>query len=312
MQLGTAVKRFVRGYFATHERSDKTIRAYTSDLDQFVRFMGARKVLDDLSPECVEAWAHALRKADYEPASIRRKLASLRGFCNYWTRRNVLPSSPFWRIRLNLGAARQLPRVLTLAEVTDLLRYATRRARAHPAWSRSSVGPAFLTYRNLAIVELLFATGLRVGELAAIRLEHVSTMDRSIVVQGKGRRERLAFVSEPKSFATLKTYARAREGIDAKSTALFINVRKRPLSTQTIAKVVDDLARGAGLQKHVTPHMLRHTIATLLLKNGADLRVIQEFLGHASISMTQRYTHVARDQLDRIVAECHPGLSIRR
>lgn len=307
MKLTVAIDQFINGYFSTHDRSLKTLQAYTSDLQQFCRFLKRPgRDVNTLAPEDVEAWALALKRDTYQPASIRRKMASLRTFCNYWARRNVLTSSPFWRLRLNLGASRTLPRVLTSDEVAALLRCATREAAAYPARAQSVFGDAFFAQRNHAVVELLFATGLRVGELAAMQLEDLSLEDRSLIVHGKGRRERLAFLVEPRSFAVVSAYARARENVDADTSAFFINAERRPLSTQSIAALLHRLASSAGIKRRVTPHMLRHTIATLLLRNGVDLRIVQEFLGHASITMTQRYTHVAKEQLVRSLEQRHP------
>jgi site-specific recombinase XerD len=293
----------------------------------------------------VEGWARELREKGYQPTSIRRKLAALRALCNYWVRRNVLAASPFWRLRLNLGSARTLPRVLSADEVAALLREAARRARAHPAAARHGLGPGFLAVRDLAIVELLFATGVRVGELVGIRLDDLSLQERSILIRGKGRRQRLAFLTEPQSLQAVQQYVKLRTALPAllapmaapadptaersdpatarsdqiaasahrttapaggPTAALFVNSAGRALTTQGVATALRGLAQAAGIPRRVTPHMLRHTVATLLLRNGADLRVVQEFLGHASIVMTQRYTQVAKEQLIRTLENHHP------
>jgi site-specific recombinase XerD len=215
MRLQRAVDQFLSGYFATHERSLKTSRAYATDLEQFLAFVKRGSALDALTPDAVEAWARDLRQKDYQPTSIRRKLAALRALCNYWVRRNVLAASPFWRLRLNLGSARTLPRVLSADEVAALLREAARRARAHPAAARHGLGPGFLAVRDLAIVELLFATGVRVGELVGIRLDDLSLQERSILIRGKGRRQRLAFLTEPQSLQAVQQYVKLRTALPA-------------------------------------------------------------------------------------------------
>lgn len=310
MQLRSAVVQFLSGYFATHEHSSKTASAYATDLRQFLTFMKSRATLDALTPDMVEGWARSLREEGYQPTSIRRKLAALRTLCNYWVRRNVLAASPFWRLRLNLGSGRTLPRVLTADEVAALLREAQRRARALPRPTRGALGPSFLALRDWALVEMLFATGVRVGELVAIRLDDLSLEERTILVRGKGRRQRLAFLIEPKSFRVLQAYVALRLALPGDVRGLFVNGAGQPLATYAVAAALRSLAQSAGITRRVTPHMLRHTIATLLLRNGADLRVVQEFLGHASIVMTQRYTQVAKEQLIRSLRDHHPRATL--
>lgn len=309
MKLARAIDQYLKGYFATHERSDKTSRAYATDLRQFDAFLGRRRTLRSITPEAVEAWAHDLRSNEYQPTSIRRKLAALRGLCNYWTRRRILAASPFWRLRLNLGSSRVLPKVLSAEEVAGLLREARRRAgRRQPSGRR--IDSVFIACRDVAVVELLFGTGVRVGELVAITLDDISPEQRTIVIRGKGRRQRLAFLLEPQSLGALQTYLRARSRLAVDARALFVNRAGRQLSPHGVAVVLRQLATLAGIARRVTPHMLRHTIATLLLRNGADLRVVQEFLGHASIVMTQRYTQVSKEQLIRSLETYHPRATL--
>lgn len=309
MKLTHAIDQYLRGYFATHERSDKTVRAYTTDLRQFSAFLGPRRTLRSITPEVVEAWAHALRAKGCQPTSIRRKLAALRSLCNYWTRRRILPASPFWRLRLNLGSSRVLPKVLTADEVGALLREAHRRV-ARQAASGRRVDGRFVACRDVAIMELLFATGVRVGELVAITLDDVASEEKAILIRGKGRRQRLAFLLAPQSLGAFEAYLRARARLPVDTRSLFVNRAARQLSPHGVAAVLRQLAEAAGITRRVTPHMIRHTVATLLLRNGADLRVVQEFLGHASIVMTQRYTQVSKEQLIRSLAAHHPRASL--
>ncbi len=310
MEIARAIDQYLKGYFATHERSDKTSRAYRTDLRQFEAFLGKRRSLTALTPDNVEGWALELKTNGYEPTSIRRKLAALRGLCNYWTRRGTLADSPFWRLRLNLGSSRVLPKVLTADEVAALLRAvrACERAESPPG---AALGATFLASRDVAIVELLFATGVRVGELVAITLDDVAQDQRAIVVRGKGRRQRLAFLLEPQSCHSIREYVLARSRLKLDTRALLLNRSGGPMTTHGVSSVLHQLATRAGITRRVTPHMLRHTIATLLLRNGADLRVVQEFLGHASIVMTQRYTQVSKEQLIRSLETHHPRATLQ-
>ncbi len=255
----------------------------------------------------LESWAAELKADDYASASIRRKFATLKVFFNYWVRRGVLDRSPVWKIRLDLAPEKMLTRVLSVEETRKLLRQAKKELGRFPRKLSTTADSTFLALRNLAIVELLFATGIRIGELAALRLKDFRPEERALTINGKGARQRLAVLPDSQSYRAVATYVEHRRRIAADSNALFLNSFQRPLSTQGAANIVSRLADEAGIRQRVTPHMLRHTVATLLLRNGADIRVVQEFLGHAAISTTQRYTHVSKDHLFSELQEHHPN-----
>lgn len=347
MRLGSAIGQFLVGYFATRDRSEKTYKAYACDLEQVGKFLGAKRELADLGPEEIERWAAELKRREYAPASIQRKMVSLRVFCHYWVRKGEIEQNPFWRVRLSFGRRQQLPRTLTEGEIRRLLDQARRdyeespddrvserdpggehvgeassgpgatNQLADPSGTGRDLGPLpspgwmsprFLALRNYAFLDLLFATGIRVGEAASLTLASFNEEERAYHVQGKGRRTRLAFLVDPKSLTLQATYRRARRAIPSPTDALFLNLHRAPLSTQGMANILKKLQTEAQLTRRVTPHMIRHTIATLLLRNGVDLRVVQEFLGHASITSTQRYTHVTKGHLIAALREGHPGL----
>jgi site-specific recombinase XerD len=165
--------------------------------------------------------------------------------------------------------------------------------------------------RNLALVDLLFATGIRVGEASGLNSEDYLPLDGAFRVKGKGGRDRLAFVVDEQSLRIQREHAEMRSRLSSKSGALFLNAMGDRLSTQGIANVISQFRKDAGIERHITPHMLRHTVATFLLRNGVDIRVVQEFLGHASIATTQRYTHITKDHLVRVLRERHPSLALR-
>jgi integrase/recombinase XerD len=309
MRLGRAIGQFLSGYFATRDRSEKTEKAYACDLEQFGRFAGDDRTLEALDPELIEAWAAELKRREYAPASIQRKMVSLRVFCHYWLRKGLLDASPFWRVKLSFGRIQQLPRTLTEDEILKLMEEARRSyedLRAESDRGNGHVTPTFLALRNYAVIDLLFATGIRVGEAAALTLESFIEDGTTLKVRGKGRRPRLAFLVAPSSVDLQATYREARQAIPVDTRALFLNAFGNPLSTQGMANVLTKLRHRAKLDRHVTPHMIRHTIATLLLRNGADIRVVQEFLGHASIATTQRYTHITKQHLVGVLGVSHP------
>lgn len=171
--------------------------------------------------------------------------------------------------------------------------------------------PATCLAPNLALIDLLFATGMRVGEVSALDVRDFLAEDSVFRVRGKGGRDRLAFVVDKETVHIQREYLRARKLIRTESPALFLNYSVSRLSTQGIADVIARLRRQAKIERHITPHMLRHTVATLLLSNGADIRVVQEFLGHTSIATTQRYTHITKEHLIKALRKHHPSLSLR-
>jgi site-specific recombinase XerD len=176
------------------------------------------------------------------------------------------------------------------------------------------VGGSLWTYRasrNLALLDLLFATGMRVGEVSSLNLADFVVAEGFFRVKGKGGRDRLAFVVDEQTLRIQREHLSLRGSLRSDSPALFLNAAGKRLSTQGIANIISQFRKDAGIERHITPHMLRHTVATLLLSNGVDIRVVQEFLGHASIATTQRYTHITKDHLVRVLRQKHPSLRMR-
>jgi integrase/recombinase XerD len=321
MQLTQAIEEFINGHFSTHDRSKKTRYAYSLDLEQFVAFAGKEFALDQLSGVLIEQWAADLRSKGYSPASMRRKIVVLKVFCSYWLRRGVLNESPFWRVKLSLGRIEQLPRSLSEREIKTLLVQAGRVdefgeiQRKGPALAkRRELSGSFGYYRslrNLALVDLLFATGMRVGEASALDINDFNVMESVFRIKGKGGRHRLAYIVDKETIRIQRSHLELRASFENESKALFINAARERLSTQGIANVITAFRQEAGLERNITPHMLRHTVATLLLRSGVDIRVVQEFLGHASIATTQRYTHIAKDHLIGVLRKHHPSLRLR-
>jgi integrase/recombinase XerD len=322
MQINQAINEFLSGYFSTHERRKKTEAAYRSDLAQFRAFASEDLILSALDGSLIECWAAHLRQEEYSPASIRRKIVVLKVFCSYWVRKGDLRESPFWRVKLSIGRIEQLPRALTEREMRALLKRAWRdysttsdiKSRPDdPSKSPLKVRASSCDYRalrDLALVDLLFATGIRVGEASALDIGDFSVREAAFRVQGKGGRDRLAFIVGEETIRIQRAHLEARGSIKTESPSLFINASGRRLSTQGITNVIARLRREARIKRHVTPHMLRHTVATLLLRNGVDIRVVQEFLGHASIATTQRYTHVTKEHMVRVLRKRHPSLTL--
>jgi integrase/recombinase XerD len=322
MELKEACAEFLKGYFSTHQRRSKTKAAYTSDLGQFQVFAGKGFRLDALAGANIEEWADQLRRDEYSPASIRRKMVALRVFCGYWVRKGDMPESPFWRVKLSYGRIEQLPRTLTRKEIRALVAQAWRNysvmetdsgASSNGASAKNALATTngFRALRNLALIDLLFATGMRVGEVSSLDVKDFVVEEGVFKVQGKGGRDRLAFVVDKETVHVQREHLKMRSKIKTESTALFLNPKAERLSTQGIANVISQVRKQAKIDRHITPHMLRHTVATLLLRNGADIRVVQEFLGHTSIATTQRYTHITKEHLIKVLRKHHPSLDLR-
>lgn len=313
MLLERAMDLFFEGYFSTCRRSERTIRAYATDLDQFAAFLSPRQTLEKLTPEMLEEWAEELKEAGYASTSIRRKFAALKVFLNYWVRKRVLDRSPAWQIRLDLAPQRVLTRALSGDEMRRLLAAAEAVVASHERPQGSSeIDAGFIAMRDLCIVGLLLATGVRVSELANLLIEDYIPEQRTFVIRGKGAKERLAFLTDRRTCATYTSYLKWRQRLCLDHTSLFVNTIGRSLTSRGIAMVLRGLACAAGLTRRVTPHMIRHTSATFLLRNGVDLRLVQEFLGHSSITTTQRYTHVTKDALIGALRSHHPRRMLTR
>jgi len=284
-----AVARFLRHLAVERNASSHTLRAYRTDLDDFARFCAARAVdgLAAADTRTVRAWLAALHGRGLDAVSVARKLAAVRSCFRFLARRGVVDRNPARDVR-GPRLPRRLAGFLPVDETHLLV-----EARAVGGDARA---------RDRAVLELLYATGLRVSELAGLDLDAVDRRERTVRVVGKGRKERIVPFGG-KAAAALDAWL-ARRG--AAAGALFVSRRGGRLGVRTLHTVVRRAARAAGLTRRVTPHTLRHSFATHLLDAGADLRAIQELLGHSRLSTTQRYTHVGADQLMKVYDAAHP------
>jgi len=290
--------------FLSHLHDEKdasvhTLRNYRIDLVSFSKyFQGTHG--ENFDPAAITALdLRAFLSSLYEKnakTSIARRLAALRSFYRYLFRRGLVAADVAERVPLP-RAERRLPRHLSLEETEKLLG-APEAASA-------------LGLRNRAILELLYSTGLRVAELASLDTDDLTAIPEAeggtLRVFGKGKKERLV-VCGATARRAVASYLDIRQnfGPEEEETALFLNSRGGRLTVRSIERMVETVARTAGLPGDVTPHTLRHSFATHLLANGADLRLIQELLGHSSLSTTQKYTHIELEQLMREYRAAHP------
>jgi len=276
------------GYLeAEKHASPHTVKSYRTDLEDFQRFVVGRGSVDirGVDTRGVRAFLAELHTRGLDPASVARKLAAIRSWFRFLRRRGIVARNPAQALR-----APRLPRKLVSFLPIDET-VALMDARAPRG-----------TARETAIVELLYASGLRVSELVGLDLRDVDLAEMTVRVLGKGRKERIVPFGAAATRA-LREYLGAR---GPAAGAVFLNRRGGRLTVRSVHTIIRRQARAAGLVRRVSPHTLRHTFATHLLDSGADLRMIQELLGHGRLSTTQRYTHVGSDQLMRIYDAAHP------
>jgi len=288
---------FLRYLRVERQLSAHTLRNYRLDLAQFLEFYSRSRegaTLSGLTYQDLRAFLASGLKGRRK-ATMARKLSALRTFCKYLQRHGVLTHNPA-RLAPSPKIEKVLPHFLTVDEVFHLL--------GQPQ------GEDFAVSRDRAILEVFYGGGLRLSELAGLNLGDLELKEGVLRVWGKGAKERLAFLGAP-ARAALEAYLPARgrwlaRQRTSEETALFINSRGGRLSTRGVARVVARWSRAAGLSQGLTPHALRHSFATHLLEGKADLRAVQELLGHASISSTQRYLHLDLDYLMEEYDKAHP------
>jgi integrase/recombinase XerC len=293
-----AVSRFL-AYLEDQRRvSRETLRAYVSDLGQFRVLLAERHGESLPGPEAIDPLAvrgfvARLHRDGLAKASIARKLSAVRSFLKHAVRSGVIDVSPAAGIPTP-KQPKLLPKNLTVDEVFALLDGIT--------------GDEVAALRDRALLEFLYATGLRVGELAALDLDDVDHAGGLVRVVGKGNKERIVPFGS-KARTSLLGWLSASEPLRQRAgsaNALFLNLRGTRLTDRSVRRILDRRMREAAIAAHVSPHALRHTFATHMLGAGADLRAIQELLGHESLSTTQRYTHVGVEALMAVYDKAHP------
>jgi tyrosine recombinase XerC len=299
---------------AERNASRYTVRNYSTDLmgthkrgegKGFFQFLVEQKIRDfrDVDKQTIRDYLSWLTEQDIDKSSMSRKLSAIRSFYRFLLREGILQKSPIpisasgrkgERSSLSPKQDKKLPVFLSRPEVEQLL---NTPSVAKPEGQR-----------DRAIMELLYASGLRVSELWQLNLESIDLDSREIRVMGKGSKERVALMGIPAASA-LRAYihdGRLRLLNSRRDSALFLNQQGKRLSMRGIQKLLKHYSLAIGLEKNVHPHVLRHTFATHMLDGGADLRVVQELLGHADLSSTQIYTHVTKQQARKVYLTAHP------
>ncbi|HEX4960743.1 MAG TPA: tyrosine-type recombinase/integrase [Thermoanaerobaculia bacterium] len=310
MKLQEAVSQFL--FHCRYEKnlSPKTLKAYSIDLRQFGEYLAADLEVHDLA--AVDKTAlRAYIKSLFGPlkeTSVKRKVATLKALFRFLEREDLVPLNPFRKMEVRIKETRRLPRTIALADLKRLFKHLYRQKSEHP-------DPESYDYRalvrDLAVLEVLFSTGARVAEVCHLLDQDVDLRRGRIRILGKGGRERILQLCDDEALGSLKDYRSLWQPEKEDNGYFFHNRLGGRLTEQSVRIMLRRSAAGAGLSGKVTPHMLRHSVATLLLEEGVDIRYIQTMLGHTSIATTQIYTEVRDSHQRRMLTARHPRRKMR-
>ena len=283
---------YIDTFLTVRGLSENTKKSYKEDLFLLKTFISSLNIdIYSLDKYHAELFIKHLMDEGLSKRSINRVLSSCRGFYKNAYRLKKIPVNPFSGIK-NSNENYKLPVFLTKPEVDSFI-------------SKNNKSDSFTDIRNLSILTLLYSTGGRREEIQSIDVKDIDFLNSEILVKGKGNKERLLFITHDAE-TYLKKYINERNKIVVHSDALFINKRGYRLSLSSFNNIFNSFEKVSGIQKHVTPHTIRHSFATQLMDNGMDIRSLQELLGHSSISTTGIYTHLSLQNLKNIYSKSHP------
>ena len=275
----------------------KTIKSYRIDLQQYGDYYQVNR-LDWIKKESIEQYIDHMHNK-YKPKSVKRKTASLKAFFHYLEIEDNIELNPFHKIQIKYKEPFILPKTIPIGNIEAIINYAYEQyKKATTAYSRK------VALRNILILELLFATGMRISELCSLKADRLDFNDYIIKIYGKGSKERLIQICNINVQRLIDKYKNAVDPNE--NEYFFINRLHHRLSEQSVRNMIDDYAKNAKISQHITPHMFRHSFATLLLEEDVDIRYIQQMLGHSSITTTQIYTHTSIGKQKTILETKHP------
>jgi len=282
------INRFIRYLEVERGVSAHTVRAYRKDLEEFSAYADAKPEAMDLID--IRSFIAGQINKGLSKITVSRRLSSIRSFFKYLHREGYITANPA-KLVSNPKIPKMLPRYLSVDDVFSLI--------------ESPEGIGFVPVRDSAILELLYSSGLRVSELSGLNVDDLNIRESLVKIKGKGKKERIVPVGS-KAVGAIKSYLVERMLRRSRDKALFLNRMGTRLTDRGVRRIVVKYARASSMTGHVGPHVLRHSFASHLLQGGADLRVIQELLGHASLSTTQKYTHLDITHLMDIYDKAHP------
>ena len=276
----------------------KTLKAYRIDLKQYMDYL--QNISEFYSKDNLDQYITHLHK-QYKPKTVKRKIASLKAFFHYMEYKEILSENPFARLDIRFREAKLLPKTIPFHIIQTFL--STIYRQKEQAVSEYQLRCCI---RDIAVIELLFATGIRISELCSLRPSDIDFVSNNLLIYGKGAKERILQSGNPEVLSALSLYHKTfKSDIDA-CGYFFVNRLQKKLSDQSVRYMITHYAKLAGIEQHLTPHMFRHSFATLLLEQDVDIRYIQRMLGHSSISTTEIYTHVSNVKQKDILVNKHP------
>jgi len=299
MILNTITNDFIE-HCRTKSLSEHTFRAYRQDLNDFQRWVARSAAENPFSKDAITGWMMDMRDRGQAPASIKRRIACVKVLCRWLEDEERLDDNPFHKMRATVRLPRRLPRNLKRDELQALF---------GPRWCGSD---GFRSATLSLALELLFTTGVRVGELCQIRIQDIDLGAGSIAIKGKGNRERRVFLVDDKIKHQITAYIKRRNKLSTRPDELLVSARGTSATPDYIRRIIHQHVDKLELRRRITPHMLRHSAATQLLENGVDIRLVQKLLGHASISTTEIYTHVSDTCLQDAIRAANPRGRIKK
>lgn len=277
------------------ELDRKTLKAYRIDLRQYFEYI----CVDEPDKEKIEEYVTHLHKS-YKQKTVKRKIASIKAFYNYLEETEIIAESPFRKIKVKFKETVTLPRIIPREEIEKLLNH------MYQCLNENDKASCKFMLRDVAVIEVFFATGARVYEISNIRDDSINLNTGLIRLMGKGGKERYVQISNTSILEVLKKYYDENEQSIKKSGYFFVNNRESRYTEQSIRLMLKKYTKQAGIERNITPHMFRHSFATYLIEEGVDVSCVQQILGHSSIKTTQIYIHIAAKKQAEILKELHP------
>lgn len=277
----------------TKNLQEQTLKAYSSDITNFLNYINKDKIKQI---DILNYINYLFDEKKLKDRSIKRKIISLKIFFNFLEDNSIIKTNPFNKLKFKFKQEKKLPKTLQKNEVKKLLETAYNELN-----SSKTTYKKFETIRNISLLEILISTGIRIQEASLITLNDISLQEKTIIIHGKGRKERQLFILNKYVLSSLKNWLTIRKTSSPKCNNIFINKYGNPLSIHSIENIFRKYKTLSNINIKATPHYLRHTFATNLLTNGADLRSVQEILGHSSISTTQIYLEISSNRKKQVL-----------
>lgn len=304
--LETITKQYLN-YCKVHKNLDsKTTKAYRIDLEQFLSIIPVNALPVD--KETLMLYLSKIHEM-YQPRTVKRKIASVKALFHYLECEEIIENNPFNKIDLTFRQPKRLPKTIPANIIqTFLSTLYKEKTNAKTMYQQKCI------IRDIAVMELLFATGMRISELCSLKQENLDLENKTVLIFGKGAKERMLQIGNDEVIAALATYKTYFSEELFQTDWLFVNRLQNRLSEQSVRYMINHYADAAGIEMHITPHMFRHSFATLLLEADVDIRYIQKMLGHSSITTTQIYTSVSMNKQKEILEVKHPrnGMKVGR